>query len=82
MISYRKVNFTEKRKVAKQLNRDGYISSVELSKMDFNELDSIGIDSKKFDKAEIIKQKFEKDNFLRCKKYWYYLEDLRKVYKH
>lgn len=60
MIRYRKVNNSEKRKVAKELNDSDYISSTCLSKMHFLELDAMGINSKKFDKPEILKEKFEK----------------------
>ena len=89
MISIKKADWTKKIGYSKEMKLDGYISSVELSRMHFTQIDALGIDSRKLDNPKILKQKFEADNNLRCiclyyggrtKKYWYKVDDLRKLY--
>ena len=89
MITIKKADLTKKREYSKEMKLDGFISSVELSGMHFTQIDALGIDSRKLDNSKILKQKFESDNNLRCicldyggrtKKYWYKVDDLRKLY--
>ena len=89
MISIKKADWTKKKEYSKEMKLNGFISSVELSGMHFTLIDALGIDSRKLDNSKILKQKFESDNNLRCicldyggrtKKYWYKVDDLRKLY--
>ena len=88
MISIKKADYTKKREYSKEMKLDGFISSTELSGMHFTQIDSLGIDTRKLDNPKILKQKFDSDNNLRCicldygtvKKYWYKIDDLRKLY--
>lgn len=89
MISIREASFLDKKKIAKEMHLDGYISSTALSGMHYTQIDALGIDSKKLDSPKLLKKKFEEDNNLRCicldygrynKKYWYSIADLRKIY--
>lgn len=81
---------TRKRYYSKKLKSDGYISSTELGGMHYTQVDALGIDSRKLDDAKKLKQIFENgDTNISCvcldyggttKKYWYKIEDLKKLY--
>lgn len=89
MIKELKANFVYKRENAKELNEQGFISSVRLGRLDHDGATKLGLDYAKLDNPKDIINKFRdvSGNYCIClqysttnKKYWYKLSDLQKLY--
>lgn len=81
MITVRKVGYADKYSNARQLRKDGFVSSRAMhSTKDVKKL--------RLPSADVLKKKAKESDELKCiccnmvgvKSYWYLLEDLRKLY--
>lgn len=89
MIKIRKAEGSLKRTYAKEMKLDGFISATELSGTRLYQKVELGINPTSLVNYKNLKKKFEEEEELRCicldygtgcKKYWYKISDLQKLY--